>query len=139
MEAGRSCPRCCGAAALPESSTKCPRCAGIWVSQDVLLGCIRAFLEQEGEDSRIVPLLESPAGAGKWTCMNCSRPMVRIKLRGVSVDRCDDCRFLFLETGAVALISRRVLASARSPKRTLPLTRSKLLESILTNRSLRPR
>jgi hypothetical protein len=99
----------------------------------VLRGCIRAFLEQEGEDGRIVALLESPGGASVHACATCRGPMVRVKLRGVTVDRCGGCGFLFLEAGAVALISRRVLISARAPKRLLPMTRSKRFESMLMN------
>jgi Zn-finger nucleic acid-binding protein len=99
----------------------------------VLRGCIRVFLEQEGEDGRVVALLESPGGASERACATCRLPMVRIKLRGVPVDRCDACRFLFLEAGAVALISRRVLISARSPQHSHPLTRRKRLESMLMN------
>jgi hypothetical protein len=84
------------------------------VAQTTLVGCVRAFMEQEGERGSHPLLLESPAGASPLACANCSGPMVRVRLRGIEVDRCDVCRFVLLEPGVVALISRRVLASARA-------------------------
>jgi hypothetical protein len=95
------------------------------VSQETLQGCIRVFLEQQGEDGRIVPLHELPVGRSRWRCGACARPMTRIALRGVRADRCESCRFLLLEPGAAALISRRVLVSARVRARLLASTRGR--------------
>jgi Zn-finger nucleic acid-binding protein len=93
----------------------------VWVAQSTLEGCVQAFLEQEGEHGAVPPLLESPAGASGIDCANCGCRMIRVRLRGVEVDRCAGCRFVLLEPGVAALISRRVLARARALARAQEL------------------
>ena len=131
MEPNPACPSCAKPLEGDPSHANCGACGAIWVREDVLRGCIRAFLVEHGLDASLVAFHERPSGEDKFECSSCKRNLAHVILRGVDAYRCEGCGFVLLEAGAVGLISQRVLVSARSPKRLHPLTRNAQLEAIL--------
>jgi DNA-directed RNA polymerase subunit RPC12/RpoP len=101
------------------------------VREEVLRGCIRAFLAEHGLDGTFVAFHERPSGEAKFQCTNCKQSLAHVILRGVDAYRCAGCGFVLLEAGAVGLISQRVLVSAKSQTRLHPLTRNAQLEAML--------
>jgi ribosomal protein L37AE/L43A len=131
MEPNAVCPNCSKVLEGERSHSTCGECGATWVREEVLRGCIRAFLLENGVEESLVAFHERPSSDDKFQCSTCKRSLAHVILRGVDAYRCQGCGFVLLAAGTVELLSQRVLVSASNRKPLHPLTRNAQLEAIL--------
>jgi Zn-finger nucleic acid-binding protein len=135
MAMRRTCPRC----DEPLDGT-CARCGGLWLTRDELSTQVAGFLARHGHEDGIVAFHEAPVCDSPYDCPGCRRPMARVRLRGVTVEGCNECTGLLLDQASIELISRRMLVSARNraPSRPRRPGRGAHLENALTRHRFPP-
>ena len=91
----------------------CPRCAGAWLRSEDLAIVIRRFAAEQGVDLKILSLLEGAARPTTLACPACSTMLDTLTLRGVQVERCSNCRGVFLDAGETRTLSQRTVLGSK--------------------------
>jgi len=91
---------------------RCPLCEGVWIADTDLLEAIRLEAREHGVDLRTIGLLDGVPQPTDFPCPACGAHLGRLTLRGVEVERCPDCRGVFLEYGEGRRITKRVMRAS---------------------------
>ena len=121
-----ACPRC-GVELLRRQRRdiwRCPRCAGVQLAAAELARRLRVFAPEISDDvSRdVMTARRARAGAGRRggpavvTCATCSRPMERVAMGGVRVQRCEADDQIWLDSAELERIADHVGARHESQR-----------------------
>ena len=88
----------------------CPTCAGLWVERKVLLQLVRRAAADAGVTRRALGLVETPGVAVDRRCPSCmASSLLTLTMRSVPVERCTSCFGIFLDSGELQTIAKRVI------------------------------
>lgn len=88
----------------------CPQCGGAWISAADLDRALRAFAAEQGVVVKTLALLEGPSRETQIPCPQCAPTCLQvITMRGVEVERCPECRALFLDRGEGRTLAHRTV------------------------------
>jgi Zn-finger nucleic acid-binding protein len=91
----------------------CRQCGGAWISADDLDRALKAVAAEHGVVVKTLALLEGPSRETDIPCARCTPTRLQtITLRGVEVERCPNCRGLFLDRGEGRTLAHRTVVGA---------------------------
>jgi len=112
------CPKC--QASLEASNFEgghfhhCPSCGGFWIKHQTLLDLIRKAAASAGVERKALGLIETVPVETRHSCPTCASTYLdAVRFRAVEVERCAECRGVFLDSGELQLIAERVVDAQR--------------------------
>jgi Zn-finger nucleic acid-binding protein len=115
------CPKCGNPLSRTEigavAGDVCGGCEGVWLAYESIAAYLKAHLEAQGLPSKTIGLLETPPVPTEHECPSCrGRKLRRVRLRGIEVEQCRDCRGTFFDRGELEMIARRLGKAARDTR-----------------------
>lgn len=113
------CPKCSLAFGRVEvegfPASVCPGCSGIWLSRVFLESAVERHARAERLPRGSGLLYETVAEATDLSCPFCrTHRLETLRVRDVTVERCPECKGIFLDRGELDAIRSRAVAAART-------------------------